>query len=376
MKVIVSESRIGVEYKTQHCNPIRGNFAESSSGCKYDARSLKEKVAAWYRKAYPSDKDMIDEMRFSRSTFQDVLDALDYGKDVYEVIGADDSIVRERVFEELSKLTGKDYDYFYDKWLSSDDEEYSGGISKMDGSIYGEDGYLAEYDESSDAGEFEVEIEFIEDKIDAGVKKGDKFKFPIDIEDAQTECVNPDGLVWYVNEAFKDYARANGIGDGSTIWIHPSSYDIVNHEELNDAVLGDMPEYDFETMEPEDIPDSMSFKDGLVFYGKMREAYDDNKLKYSKFDQFKQRLMDVIVKGLLKDSTIEELGEEWFKNYGTMNGWGWKTSFKYGIASKLHEIHMKKHPDEHHKVPQKNHWSGWREDNCSCGFCSSSDSSD
>ena len=109
-------------FKTDHCNPIRGNFAESSSGCEYDARSLTEKVATWYRKAYPSDKEMADEMRPRRSTFQDVIDALESGEDVYEVIGADDSIVRERVFEELSKLTGKDYDYFYDKWLHTNYE--------------------------------------------------------------------------------------------------------------------------------------------------------------------------------------------------------------------------------------------------------------
>ena len=114
-------------YKTQHCNPIRGNFAESSSGCEYDARSLTEKVAAWYRKAYPTDQDMIDEMRPSRSTFQDVIDALESGEDVYEVIGADDSIVRERVFEELSKLTGKDYDYFYDMWLHTNYDESNMG---------------------------------------------------------------------------------------------------------------------------------------------------------------------------------------------------------------------------------------------------------
>jgi hypothetical protein len=90
---------------------------ESSSGCKYDARSLNEGVAAWYRKAYPSDNEMADEMEPSRATFQNVIDALDSGEDVYEVMGGGDSIVRERVFEELSKLTGKDYDYFYDKWL-------------------------------------------------------------------------------------------------------------------------------------------------------------------------------------------------------------------------------------------------------------------
>ena len=162
-------------YKTDHCNPIRGNFAESSSGCKYDARSLNERVATWYRKAYPTDKEMADEMRPSRSTFQDVLDALDNGEDVYEVIGADDSRGRERVFEELSKITGKDYDYFYDKWLSADD------------------GADMEYDESMDnprdwsASEGEVEIMWDTDEYeDFGIFKGEGSTYLIDYDRVDT----------------------------------------------------------------------------------------------------------------------------------------------------------------------------------------------
>ena len=75
-------------------------------------------------------------------------------------------------------------------------------------------------------------------------------------------------------------------------------------------------------------------------------------------------------------NSIEELADKWFIDYGTANGWDWKTSFRYSIAYALHEIHKKKHPEEHEELPQREHWSGWHEDNCSCGFCSSRDSSD
>jgi hypothetical protein len=39
------------------------------------------------------------------------------GDMVYEYIGVSDSVIRERVFEKLSQLTGHDYDYIYQQWL-------------------------------------------------------------------------------------------------------------------------------------------------------------------------------------------------------------------------------------------------------------------
>ena len=38
--------------------------------------------------------------------------------DVYEYIGVGDSIIRERLFENLALLTNKNYSYIYDLWLS------------------------------------------------------------------------------------------------------------------------------------------------------------------------------------------------------------------------------------------------------------------
>ena len=36
---------------------------------------------------------------------------------IYEYLGVHDSIVRERVFEKFSEITGHTYDYIYNEWL-------------------------------------------------------------------------------------------------------------------------------------------------------------------------------------------------------------------------------------------------------------------
>ena len=50
-------------------------------------------------------------------TFADLFDILNYGEDVYDAIGVEDSMVRERLFDELSKLMNLDYDVIYSMWL-------------------------------------------------------------------------------------------------------------------------------------------------------------------------------------------------------------------------------------------------------------------
>jgi len=38
---------------------------------------------------------------------------------VYEYIGVSDSVIRERLFEKFSELTGHTYDYIYQEWLNA-----------------------------------------------------------------------------------------------------------------------------------------------------------------------------------------------------------------------------------------------------------------
>lgn len=84
-----------------------------------DKVDLSLNLKEWYKEAYPDD-DIYEEI-IDTVTFQDVQDALNKGDNVYDVMGAHDSIVRERVFEKLSQLRNVDYDVIYNAWLNDGD---------------------------------------------------------------------------------------------------------------------------------------------------------------------------------------------------------------------------------------------------------------
>ena len=182
-------------YKTKVCRPIIGKYSESKAKngegrfftkaecLKRDRLSkamlaksggLNARIAPWYAKTFPTDKEMIAELRLCRSTFQDVVDALDNGHDVYDAIGVGDSIVRERVFGALCDLTGKDYDYFYDKWLNGG-ERYSRFSENLDDP------------RDWSASEGEVEIMWDTDEYeDFGIFKGEGSTYLIDYDRVNT----------------------------------------------------------------------------------------------------------------------------------------------------------------------------------------------
>jgi hypothetical protein len=76
---------------------------------------MHEKIQKWYVNEFPTDELGVEIN--STITFNDLLLALDSSKEIYSFLGVHDSIVRERVFDELSVRMGVDYDYIYDKWL-------------------------------------------------------------------------------------------------------------------------------------------------------------------------------------------------------------------------------------------------------------------
>ncbi len=75
-----------------------------------------DKVGEWYRSSYPEDS--LGEEIDDTVTFEEIYDALKKGKDVYDKLGVGDSIIRERVFEGISKAFSVDYDEVYDAWLN------------------------------------------------------------------------------------------------------------------------------------------------------------------------------------------------------------------------------------------------------------------
>ena len=72
-------------------------------------------IKQFYLETYPTDdmgKDIKDD-----ATFVGLVTQLFGDGDVYKYIGVSDSLVRERLFEELAKQLNKPYDFVYELWL-------------------------------------------------------------------------------------------------------------------------------------------------------------------------------------------------------------------------------------------------------------------
>ena len=195
-------------------------------------------------------------------------------------------------------------------------------------------------------------------------KKGQKETVTLDLAN-MPKTYDIDRLKYEIARIISDTLPGKGFIPG---W----RFKVLDEEDLIKAVMGDK----YKPLKLDDIPDEMTFDETMDYYNDLYDAYYEHRIKYDKLRDICKTLKDAVVKSLLKTSSIEELGREWFKDYGTMNGWDAKRSFEYGVADAIHEIHKKKYPEEHKVLPQRRNWRGWHEDNCSCGLCSSSDSSD
>lgn len=79
-------------------------------------------VKEWYMQEFPSDE--CGESISEKATFTGVLAMMSRHSDIYDYLGIGDSIIRERIFEEISKRIGCDYDDIYNLWLEGSDYEY------------------------------------------------------------------------------------------------------------------------------------------------------------------------------------------------------------------------------------------------------------
>lgn len=75
-----------------------------------------DNVREWYTSAFPND-ELGAELN-PDLTFDDALAAIPSGTGFYDSIGGGDSVVRERIFEELCNRYGYTYDEVYDSWLN------------------------------------------------------------------------------------------------------------------------------------------------------------------------------------------------------------------------------------------------------------------
>ncbi len=420
--------------------------------------SMDDNVSEWYAERFPDD-DLAGRIN-KQVTFQDVMDCIDYGADIYDLLETADSTIRERLFAELAARTGIEYGKLYRKWLKNsafdesidnrdevelgdsdfdqlneyledmaqsyweEDNMGGGGKAEMLTNLYSDvlqwlndrgftkhnhspitlvvdgaqvpardlakeildgvyrknkDSYTGygenTYNESgSNGGTIDVTLKFTNSHYGKKLKEGDERTIKLDTSTAPTIYDTDDMLTWIAEVASDQIPGGGEVTKYDFETIDPPD-DVLIKAVLGDEGFGPDVDVDFEDFEPEDVPSEISYGEAVRFYKKMHDAYDDRKLNYTKYDKIRNKLMDAIVKGLLKEKSLDDLAEEWFINYGTMNGWGWKTSFKYNVASALHEIHKKKHPDEH-VMDREDTMRGWHSEKCSCGFGSSCDSSD
>lgn len=75
------------------------------------------RVRDWYAEQFPDDP--LGVMIAPDVTFAQTVESL-HGGDVYDHLGVGESVVRERVFAELSARIGCGYDDIYDAWLNGD----------------------------------------------------------------------------------------------------------------------------------------------------------------------------------------------------------------------------------------------------------------
>jgi hypothetical protein len=94
-----------------------------------------EKIKDWYTKNHPTD-DLGEELD-EDVTFADLMNALNNKKEIYEVMGVGDSVIRERLFERLTWMYDESYDTIYNKWLDSDDYAQGGATKGFNYSIGG-----------------------------------------------------------------------------------------------------------------------------------------------------------------------------------------------------------------------------------------------
>ena len=77
-------------------------------------------IKAWYLEEYPTDN--LGKELHQGTTFEGLFMDMDNYLDVYKTIGVADSLVRERVFTKLAEIMDVTYDYVYNQWLLTNNE--------------------------------------------------------------------------------------------------------------------------------------------------------------------------------------------------------------------------------------------------------------
>lgn len=178
--------------------------------------NMKTSIKDWYMKEFPDDD--LGERINSTVNFDDILNALQNHTDIYDVIDVVDSVIRERIFDKLSKLINKDYNYIYNLWLGESLHE-SSPITKDSSTPYFRAFVtnLGKYNEGQLVGEW-VTFPIDEDDFDEVLKRiqiGDTDDFGAPYEEwfvTDYEC-DLDGFDWQELGEYPSYDSLQEYGE-------------------------------------------------------------------------------------------------------------------------------------------------------------------
>ena len=80
----------------------------------YNFNGKQDTIQKWYLQKYRSDE--LGKEINPKYTFGNAMVCLMNGDDIYDLLGVNDSVVRERVFSRLAELMKIDYDVIYNTW--------------------------------------------------------------------------------------------------------------------------------------------------------------------------------------------------------------------------------------------------------------------
>ena len=72
------------------------------------------KIKEWYYLEFPDD--ILKQYIKKDITFYDIFLALYLKRNIYKVIGINDSVIRTRIFDKLCDIMKVNYSYIYDLW--------------------------------------------------------------------------------------------------------------------------------------------------------------------------------------------------------------------------------------------------------------------
>lgn len=156
--------------------------------------TLDLRVKPKFKERFPEEGSFIDQIP-EDLTFRKVMDALNNEEDIYDVIGVNDSVVREEIFILLSDLLDIEYDEIYQLWLhgpKKDKANENFTMKKED--INEEDTFeelIPEEIENEVSEEETAESEEVESDNELEGSGEDQTQTQLDVEEAVEEVENP-----------------------------------------------------------------------------------------------------------------------------------------------------------------------------------------